>query len=107
MDRDTLAWLLTPPGQTLLAELDARPLGEADALAELTRLRRTYAPAHAAAAFELSLLRRRAQAKFPQARRMYFTREALERAWPPMRTWPTWAAASVAMRWRWLQPMCR
>jgi SAM-dependent methyltransferase len=60
--------------------LDARPLSEADALGELTRLRRTYAPEHAAAAFELSLLRRRAQAKFPQAGRMYFTREALEQA---------------------------
>jgi SAM-dependent methyltransferase len=80
MDRDTLAWLLTLPGRQLLAELDARPLGETDALAELTRLRRTYAPEHSAAAFELSLLRRRARAKFPQAARMYFTREALEQA---------------------------
>jgi SAM-dependent methyltransferase len=80
MDCNALTWLLSPPGQALLAELDARPLGEADALAELTRLRRTYAPEHAAAAFELSLLRRRARAKFPAAERMYFTREALEQS---------------------------
>ncbi len=80
MDRDTLTWLLSAPGQTLLAQLDDRPLSEADALSELTRLRRSYPPEYAAAAFELSLLRRRARAKFPIAAHMYFTREALEQS---------------------------
>jgi SAM-dependent methyltransferase len=80
MNLVTLEWLLSPPGQALLAELAVRPLREVDALHELTRLRRQYAPEQATAAFELSLLRQRARAKFPAAERMYFTREALEQA---------------------------
>ncbi len=80
MDLDTLNWLQSPPGQALLAELALRPLGDADILAELTRLRRHVHPDLARAAVELTRLRRRAAAKFPAAERMFFTREALEQA---------------------------
>lgn len=80
MDLQTLGWIRSPPGQAVLAELAARPLAETNTLPELERLRRTLAPEQARAALELALLRRRAVAKFPQAERMFFTREALEQA---------------------------
>ncbi len=80
MDLDTLAWLQSPPGRGLLAELAQRPLGEHNLLGELTRLRRSYPAELAGAAVELALLRRRAAAKFPAAARMFFSREALEQA---------------------------
>jgi SAM-dependent methyltransferase len=80
MDLETLAWLQSPPGKALLAELAGRPLAEADVLGELTRLRRSYTADEARAAVDLALLRRRAAAKFPAAARMFFTREALEQA---------------------------
>jgi SAM-dependent methyltransferase len=80
MNIETLAWLQSPPGQALLAELAARAITDADELGELTRLRRSHPPERAAAAVELALLRRRAVAKFPAATRMFFTRDALEQA---------------------------
>jgi SAM-dependent methyltransferase len=80
MDLDTFAWLLAPQGQALLAELAAQELREADALRLLDGLRRRFAPEQARAALEVALARRRARAKFPQADRLYFTREALEQA---------------------------
>jgi hypothetical protein len=80
MDLETLSWLQSPPGRQLLAELAARQLADADALGELTRLRRSYPAERARAAVELALLRRRAAARFPDAGRMFFTREALEQA---------------------------
>jgi SAM-dependent methyltransferase len=80
MDLDSLNWLQSPSGQSLLANLAERPLLEADLLGELTRLRRDYPADQANAAVELTLLRRRASAKFPQAGRMFFTREAMEQA---------------------------
>ena len=80
MDLDTFRWLLTEPGQALLAEAEAGDLGEAAQLRELTRLRRLATPERAAAAYEQALLRRRAAAKFGQASALYFVREALEQA---------------------------
>lgn len=80
MDLETFRWLLTEPGQALLAEAEAGDLGEAARLRELTRLRRLATPEQAAAAYEQALLRRRAAAKFSQARTLYFVREALEQA---------------------------
>ncbi len=77
---DTFHWLRSTDGQMLLAELAERTFTEADALREIERLRRRVAPELARAAFELALLRRRARVKFPQADRLYFTREALEQA---------------------------
>ncbi|MEI7769362.1 MAG: methyltransferase domain-containing protein [Chloroflexales bacterium] len=80
MNLDTLAWLQSPPGHALLADLAGREIVDADVLGELTRLRRSHPPEQASAAVELALLRRRAAAKFPAAARMFFTREALEQA---------------------------
>jgi SAM-dependent methyltransferase len=78
VDLASLAWLRSPPGHALLHEL--ADLREADLLPTLTRLRQQYDPAHARAAVDLALLRQRAAARFPQAARLYFTREALEQA---------------------------
>jgi SAM-dependent methyltransferase len=80
VDLDSLIWLRSPVGQSILAELAERPLTEQDTLPELERLRRTLTPAQAAAALDLAILRRRAASKFPAAARLYFTREALEQA---------------------------
>ena len=80
MDLTTLSWLCSPTGATLLAELAHRPLTEVDLLPELERLRRRFPPNLAAAALELTMLRRRAVVKFPQAERLFFIREALEQA---------------------------
>lgn len=91
MDLDTFRWLLTPPGQALLAQAEALDLGDAARLASLGRLRRVETPERAAAAYELAALRLRARAKFPQAAAMYFTREALEQA-------SGWAVASHRAR---------
>ncbi len=80
MDLASLNWLLGAEGQTVLADLADRALAERDALRELARLRRSLTPDRAAAAVEVALARRRARLKFPQADRLYFTREALEQA---------------------------
>ena len=73
--------LLSAPGRALLAEADALRASGSDTLLALTRLRRSAAPALAAAAWEMSDLRVRGQAKFgPEAAQMYFVREALEQA---------------------------
>lgn len=80
MNLETFEWLLTAPGQALLAEAEAGDLGEAAQLRELTRLRRLATPEQAAAAYEQALLRRRAAAKFSRAGALFFVREALEQA---------------------------
>jgi SAM-dependent methyltransferase len=80
VDLDTFYWLLTDPGQDLLAEAMAGDLSDAAQLHELTRLRRQATPERAAAAFEIARLRLRAAAKFSAAETLYFTREALEQA---------------------------
>ncbi|HEU5102467.1 MAG TPA: class I SAM-dependent methyltransferase [Roseiflexaceae bacterium] len=80
MDLETFNWLLTEPGQALLAEAIASDLSDAAQLRELTRLRRHATPERAAAALEIARLRLRAAAKFSAAESLYFTREALEQA---------------------------
>src|SRR5689334_16575220 len=80
MELETFNWLLSDPGQALLAEAMASDLSESARLRELTRLRRSTTPERAGAAYEIALLRRRAATKFAGAARMYFTREALEQA---------------------------
>lgn len=80
MDLETFAWLRSPAGQELLAELAGQSLREDELLGALTRLRARYPPELARAAIEQALLRRRAAAKFPHADRLFFTREALEQA---------------------------
>ncbi len=72
--------LLTPAGeQALRSAASLQPI-EAGFLAGFDALSRRYPPSLARAALEIAILRREAEAKFPQAGRMYFTRPALEQA---------------------------
>ncbi|MEW1753966.1 methyltransferase domain-containing protein [Streptomyces angustmyceticus] len=78
-DVDTFADLLTPEGQTLLAEL--RDHTPSDELAAATRLRRTHPAALVSAALGQARLRQRAAAKFgADAGRMYFTPNGVEQS---------------------------
>ena len=79
MDLAAFRWLLTGPGQRLLAEASA--LDEPDPLRAQTALRRAASAEHAAAALTQVRLRERAVAKFGDlAARMYFTPDGLEQA---------------------------
>ena len=81
LTQDLAEFLLSPPGRALLAEADALRADRAETLTALTRLRRSAASDQAAAAWEMSELRRRGQTKFgPSASEMFFVREALEQA---------------------------
>ncbi|MEU9304935.1 SAM-dependent methyltransferase [Streptomyces sp. NPDC048269] len=79
MDLDTFQMLLTDEGQAVLAAV-----GDCDPVtwpATLTALRWDHPAQLVTAAIEQVRLRQEAEAKFgAQARRMYFTREGLERA---------------------------
>ncbi|MFL6155128.1 MAG: THUMP-like domain-containing protein [Marmoricola sp.] len=78
MDLDAFRWLLTPPGQQLLARAADAP---ADPLRASTGLRREASAEHVAAALTQTELRRRAEPKFgADAARMYFTPDGLEQA---------------------------
>lgn len=82
MDLDAFAWLLTPPGQALLAR--AHELTEdpgVTALRTQTVLRREAAAEYVATALSQVELRRRAVTKFGElAASMYFTPDGLEQA---------------------------
>lgn len=81
---ETVEFLLSETAQQAAASLTRTEL-EADAtLATLSALRRRLIPEHAAAVLTLAKLRRGAEAKFPDAQRMFFTSQALEQAtaWP-------------------------
>lgn len=71
--------LLTPTGQTLIAQAAALAPTEASFLTCLARLKHAP-PALAKAALETAILRTKAREKFARAESMYFTREALEQA---------------------------
>ena len=75
-----LDWLLSAEGRGLLAELPDGPLELADSLRLGTRLRERFPAELVAAALAQRELRTRAAAKFPEAGRMWFTREGLEQA---------------------------
>jgi SAM-dependent methyltransferase len=78
VDLDAFRWLLTEPGQRLLARASAAPEDPLEASAEL---RRHATAEQAAVALTQATLRRRAAAKFGDlATRMYFTPEGLEQA---------------------------
>lgn len=78
---DIAHFLLSSSGRVLLSEADALRSNRAETLTALTRLRRTATPEQAAAAWEMSELRKRGEAKFgPLAAQMFFVREALEQA---------------------------
>lgn len=74
--------LLTPAGQTALADAEALAPREPDFLRHFQALSKRYPPDLARVALETAILRREAITKFPAAARMYFTREALEQATP-------------------------
>lgn len=87
MDVDTLRWLLTSPGQALLAEAGSRYADfagtrSADVSLKLgADLRKRYSPDQVAAALSQIELRHKADAKFgDDAARMYFTPDSLEQA---------------------------
>ena len=85
MDLIGLEWVFSAAGRRVLEALSAdAELSDATLLTYLTRLRREYPVEGVRAALEIALCRRAAQTKFPQAERMFFTREALEQATP----WP-------------------
>jgi hypothetical protein len=80
MDRTAFYDLLTPIGQSALAAAkDLRPR-EDDFLTHFQNLSKRYPREIARSALETEILRTKAIKKFPQAEKMYFTREALEQA---------------------------
>ena len=86
---ETLAYLTSPDGERLLADLGGQDLRDARTLPLITALRKTLPAQQAGAALELARLRQKAAAKFgADAARLYFTREALEQASDaPVRAW--------------------
>jgi SAM-dependent methyltransferase len=78
-------FLASETGAELLERLASEDLSEADTLKLLTDLRRRVSPQQAGAALEMARLRLKAVEKFgDDARRMFFTREALEQASDPL-----------------------
>jgi hypothetical protein len=80
MDLQAFDRLLTPHGQDALQAAQELEPREEDFLRHFDQLCRRYPPELARTALETAILRREACAKFPQADRMYFTRQALEQA---------------------------
>ena len=80
MELDTFRELLTPAGQAALALAASFAPTTTTFPACVDRLRKAYSANLAKAAVETVLLRGKAASKFPDAARMYFTREALEQA---------------------------
>jgi hypothetical protein len=82
MDLNSFAQLLTPYGQEALKAAENLEPRENDYLRHFQRLSRVYPSLLAQAALETAILRIKARKKFPEAARMYFTREAFEQASP-------------------------
>jgi SAM-dependent methyltransferase len=82
VDLEAFRWLLTGPGQALLARASEVYVDHAgDPVRSATAVRRGADPAHAAAALTQVSLRARATDKFgADAARMYFTPEGLEQS---------------------------
>ena len=80
MNRQTLRQLQTPAGQALLQAAQALAPREEDFLKHFQVLSRQHPAELARAALEIAILRLAAQAKFPFAGKLYFTRPALEQA---------------------------
>jgi hypothetical protein len=80
MDLASFQLLLTSQGQAALqAALEMSPR-ETDFLQHFQRLNRSFPRDMARTALEMAILREEARKKFPQAGKMYFSREALEQA---------------------------
>ena len=73
-------FLLTPPGQDLLAAAAETPITSRNHLQIITKLRQQVAPPLAQAVLQTAVLRQKAAVKFSRAEAMYFTRTALEQA---------------------------
>lgn len=80
MDLACFRELLTPAGQEALGAAESLEPREENFLAHFQNLSRVFPVELAKAALETAILRREAAVKFPQAGRMYFTRESLEQA---------------------------
>ncbi len=81
---DGLAFLASPNGERVLADLAGQELSDGRTLAILTGLRKTLSGEQAGAALELARLRQKAVIKFAgDAARLFFTRDALEQASDP------------------------
>ncbi|MBI5669998.1 MAG: methyltransferase domain-containing protein [Chloroflexi bacterium] len=79
-----ITFLASPSGETLLERLAGEDLSDANTLKLVTQLRKGYTPEQVRAALEMARLRLKAVDKFGDAaRRMFFTREALEQASDP------------------------
>lgn len=77
---EVLVFLQSEGAQATLAHLATLPLRDEDALANITALRRAFAPWQAATLLQQATLRKRARTKFPHAESMYFVEQALEQA---------------------------
>lgn len=82
MDLASFKLLFSEPGYEALAAAQRLDPQEADYLRHFQRLEKRYPSGLAQAALETAILRREAAKKFPQAERMYFTRQALQQASP-------------------------
>jgi hypothetical protein len=80
VDVISIQTLLTPAGQTALAEAIALGPREFDFLSHFQRLSRQYPANIAKAALEIAILRGEAAAKFPFADELYFSRDAYEQS---------------------------
>ena len=82
MDLASFHLLFSKPGQEALAAAGQLQPKEADYLRHFQNLEKQFPKQIAQAVLETAILRKEAQKKFPQADKMYFTREALEQASP-------------------------
>jgi hypothetical protein len=80
MDLDIFRSLLTPAGQQVLQDAQARSPREVDFLSHYQVLSRNYASDLARAALEIAILRAEANEKLLFANKMYLTREAMQQA---------------------------
>lgn len=85
IDAAELDFLTSGRGQDLLAHLQNEDLSDANTLALLSALRKSYSPTQSGAALTLSRLRQKAVTKFgPDAAVMFFTDDALQQASDPL-----------------------
>ncbi|MBW8009952.1 MAG: class I SAM-dependent methyltransferase [Chloroflexi bacterium] len=80
MDLSSFKQLLTPEGQWAIESAAAFEPREKDFLADFKMIAKRFPRELARAALETAILRREARSKFPNADKMYFTREAFQQA---------------------------
>ena len=82
MDLASFKTLLTAAGREALEDAQELAPREVDYLRHFQRLEKKYPRGLTQAALETAILRSEARGKFPNAKEMYFTRDALEQASP-------------------------